>query len=243
MKEIKFKGNEYWVPENWNEVKLKHIIKVSELSSILEDSPIVAIIAGYSGIPVEDLLSSAAKEVSVVMSTLEFIYDEYLPKPSSSFEFNGVKYSTKSDIADINFEDWVSCQATLYNNRDNPSSGLARLIAAFFKKADESLSDFDLNIRSEEFLELPFPIVKNCESFFLSSLVGYSEISQLSLIIKEGERLIPIMLKELENTISRRKAESGTSWRTRLVLGVYQRYIRSLKLGLEKYFNYGHSRS
>lgn len=243
MKTIMFNEKEYQCPECWCEVSLGMLIKTSELNDILVDAPIVAIVAGYTGIPTQELKLSNLSEISPILEILDFIYEEYKPVPSNSFEFKGKLYSTKPDLAECNFEDWVSIQTILYNNRDNPVMGLPKIIATFCKQEGETLDSFDLEDRAKYFMDLPLPTAKDIEGFFLSNLIAYKSISQLSSIIKEQEKLILSTLTELDSTMIKRKEQSGTSFFTKFQISIYRMYIRYLKRGLERYFNYGPSKS
>jgi hypothetical protein len=242
MKTIEFQEKLYNVPTEWQEVTLGMQIKTSELVDILEDAELIAIIAGYTGIPVDELRLSNLKAIEPIVDILDFIYMPYVPVPTNEFIYKEERYSTKHDIAEVCFEDWVSVQTILYNHRDNPVLGLPKILASLYKKADETLDDFNLNDRSGYFMDLPITIARDCEGFFLTNLQAYKGISQLSLIIKEEEKLILSTLIELDNTMIRRKAENGISFSTKLVIMISRIYIWYLKRELERYFNYGRSK-
>ncbi len=242
MKTIEFKGKSYDVPECWCQITLRQVIKVQELSDILEEAPLIAIIAGYTDIPVEELKISNARELEPVLDCLEFIYEDYKVEPTNTFTFSGRTYSTKIDIADINFEDWVSVQAILYNNRDYPTKGLARVIAVLCKQEGETLDSINLDEREKLFMDLPMPIVKDIEGFFLSSLLVYRGISQLSSIIQEEEKLVRYTLKELSNMVSKRREASGLTFYMRFQTLIFRIYLWYLNFVLERYFRSGHSK-
>lgn len=237
MTQITFNKKKYDLPTSWDEVKLEMIIKTSELSDLLPDAPLVAIMAGYSGIPVDELKPAKMAQVGKIMEALEFIYEEYKPLPSNHFVHNGIQYGCEDDIINIEFQDYVSLQTILYNYRDNPVKGLPYMIAALFKKDNEKLDDFNLDDRAKEFLTLKFTTAKNLECFFLHSKSAYETIIQLSLIQDQLPELVLHKITELQNIIKKHKEQNGGSLLTKLVIGVLQIYLKRLKRGLEKYYN------
>ena len=240
MKIVKFNEKEYNIPENWSEVTLGMVIRADEYSMELEGLSLIAIIAGYTGIPIGELRVSNLNKIREIVEILGFIYKEYKGNPRNSFEYKGEEYRCFDDLQEISFEEWVSVQAVLYNHRENPVRSLSMLMSILFKKEGESLDSIDIEKRSRDFLELSYTIVKDCEGFFLASMKVYEGFGQLSSLVEVQRSQVLVIMKELEGIMKRRAGQSGTSWLTRLVIGVYRRYIKYLRRDWERSFNYGH---
>lgn len=237
MKEIIFNDKTYQCPTSWNEVTIEMLIKSSELSEFLEDAPIIAIISAYTGIPVKELRVQNVNTVNSVVECLSFVNEQYVPVPSTGFEFNGVKYECEADITNQKFEDWVSVQTCLFNYKDEQYRALPRLLAILCKKEGETLADFDLNYRTTEFMKLPMTVAKDVEGFFLHSLNAYRSLTLLSSMTSIQQELILHKVQELQNTMKRLKAHTGMFSFTRLLIGLYQIQMWWVKKQLEKSFN------
>jgi len=238
MKTIKFNDKDYQVPENWGEVTIKMVVDVDDYSQIVPDAPIISIICGYTGIPMEELKSGNVPEVQNIMSIMEFIYHEYQPEITNSFTYFGKTYSCNADIVEQKFEDWVSIQTILHNYKDAPVRGLSRMIAVLCKKESETLDSINLDERARMFDELPITDAKNIEGFFLTSLNAYNNFTRLSSVLEHQDILIQAKLTELSNIMKARKAESGISLLTKLRIGYYQIYLWYIKSLLGRYFNF-----
>jgi hypothetical protein len=241
MKEVLFNEKSYNCPENWQEITVGMQIKVEGVEQLLEEAPIIVIIHGYTGIPIEELKLQRVQEVREILEILEFIYIPYVPSPTNKFIFNGKLYSCNADILDQNFEDWVSIQTILYNYKQNPIDGLTRLIATLCKSDGESLNSFNLSDRAKEFEGLSLTIAKDVEGFFLYSLRAYSVITQLSSTEKQLEGQLLSKLKELKDIMSKRKVESGIFSGMRFRIGIYQLQLKWVEKQLLKYFNSTHT--
>jgi len=135
------------------------------------------------------------------------------------------------------FQDWVSSQTVIYQYRDKPVQALPKLIAILCKKDGESLSDFDIEERSQMFLELPITTARDLECFFLHCLRAYNAVTLLYSTIPEQEAIVLNKFLELGNTMKQRQVELGWYSPTRFVIGIYRRYLLYLKRQLEKSFN------
>lgn len=243
MKTIIFNNNNYNIPESWSEVTVGMLIRSAELSEILEDAPVIAIISAYTGIPVKDLKVSQTKAVQDIILIMSFISKEYVPEPLTEFIFLNETYSCNDDLTDQRFEDFMSIQTCLYNYRDEPYKALPRLIAIYCKREGEVLDDFNLNDRTMLFLDLPMTIAKDIEAFFLLSLNSYKSIIQLSSILEMEEDIVLAKLKELKTTVKKSKEQIGMSWHTKLLIGLFQIYLMFITRDWEKYYNSKHINS
>ena len=244
MKQIQFNNKEYGIPEAWSEVTVDMLIKAAELAEILEAAPIIAIISAYTGIDARELKLTKTTEVQDIILIMEFISTPYEPIPATGFEHQGVEYNCEDELVNQKFEDWVSIQTAMYNNREQQERALPRLLAILCKKAGETLDDIDLDERTEIMRSLPMTAAKDVEAFFLHNFIAYKSLILLSSTIKEQEALVLNKVQDLQNTMKIRKAHSGMFSGTRLLIGIYQLQLLWVKkVVLEKYFNSEHSKS
>mgnify|MGYP001199803013 CR=1 FL=1 len=243
MKTIKFNGKPYSIPENWQDVSVGMLIKAQELSEILEEAPIIAILSAYTSIPVSELRLSLSSEVQEILAVMSFISVPYEPIPGNTFTLDNIVYECEADIVNQNFEDFVSVQTALYNNREEPHKALPRLLAILCKRDGETLQDFDLNVRSTLMLSLPMTDAKNVEAFFLTSLTAYRSLMFLSSTHDIQEKLVLNKLEELKNTMKQRKVGNGISFGMKLRIGYFRIILWWVKRVLVRYFNSGHSKS
>jgi len=241
MKFINFNDSNYQCPEKWEEVTLRMILKVSELSELLPESPMIAIISGYVGIPVESIKSSNISKVNEIVSILSFISEPYVPVPTNEFTLYGKRYSTIPDLAETEFQDWLSIQTIMYNNKENPVRGLPRILAVYCKLPGEKLDDINMNERSELFMDLPITSAKDVEGFFLSSQLVWKQITQLFSKERELEQATLQHFNELSNIM--KVSARGYGWYspTKFLIGLYRLYLKYLKRDLEKSFSSTHS--
>lgn len=237
MKNIQFNGKEYQIPEGWSDCTLGHIIEAQRLSDLMPNAPIVAVISAYVGIPINELTASKAKDVQDIMAGLDFISNEYIPKATNVFEFDGHKYGCPDDLIDIRFDQWVSVETVIYNYRQTPVNGLTRMIASLCLRPDETIDDFNLQERAELFENLPFTTARDIESFFLISHRALEVISRLCSTITGLEGQIPQQFNEVLNTMNKHKERSTTSWLMKRRIGIYQKYLQSLQSAWEKSYN------
>jgi hypothetical protein len=243
MKQIIFNEKPYQVPESWHEVTLKMVIETQKLAEILPDAPIICIISGYVGIPSSELKVSRLAAVNEIITAMAFINVEYQPVAGNNFDFQGIHYESLVDLADQEFGDFVSIQTILYNYRESPLDGLARMLAVFCRRENESLDDIDLDARQKLFLDLPYTTVKNLEVFFSSNVIAWKQISRWYLSQEEQERYILQQFEDVRNMMKQRARQVGLSWLTRLQIGLWSTYLKYLKGHVEKHFNSGHLKS
>ena len=237
MKAIKFNGKDYLIPQSWNDVTVDMLIKSSELSELLSDAPVIAIISAYTGIPIKDLKVNKALEVITILEDMFFISENYKPKPISSFTLNDVEYSAEADMVNQKFEDWVALQTTISNYANDRVRALPYMLAILCKKKGESLDDFNLEERAKLMLQLPMTIAKDVEAFFLQTLNAYKALSLLSSTTDVQRELVLHKVQELNNTMKTLKGQSGIFSGTRFRIGYYQITLWWVRKQLEKYFS------
>jgi len=232
-----FNGKNYSIPESWNDITVGMVINSQELSELLDDAPVIAILSAYTGIPVQQLKSGDVHKVNEILSVMDFISTPYEPQPRTDFEFNGSTYGCEDDLTKQRFEDFVSIQTCLYNFKDEPHKALPRLLAIYCKRENETLDDIDLNERTAEFNRLPITIARDIEAFFLHSLNAYNALLLLSSTQSQQEELLLAKVSELQNTLRASKAQTGMFSGTRFLIGLYLIYLKSVRKQLVRYFN------
>jgi hypothetical protein len=237
MKQIKFDGKLYNIPESWQDVTVGMLIKSAELSELLEDAPIIAIISAYTGIPVKDLRLQQRDAVLEITSIMAFLSEPYVPIAKTSFQFNGETYACEDDLNNQNFEDFVSIQTATYNHRDEPYRALPKLIAIYCKKSRETLNDFNLTERSKLMEAIPMTDAKDIEAFFLSSLIAAKSIGWLSSTQDVQKSILLHKIQELRNTMKKSKERIGMFSPTRLQIGLFRIYLWLWQKDVVKYFN------
>ena len=238
MKQITFNDKPYEVPTTWEDVTVGMAMQAAELSELLGEAPLIAIISAYTNIPLQQLKSDKSAQVHQIEQDMQFIYTSYVASPQTSFEHKGVTYSCSEDLIHQPFEDWVSVQTALFNYKARPELVLPRLVSIMCKKEGETLDDFELVDRQEIMKSLSLTKAKDIECFFLTTLQGYKSITLLSSTETELREIVLHKVNELQNTMKTRKAQSGTFSGTRLRIGIYQLQLWWVKRVLVKYFNY-----
>jgi hypothetical protein len=203
MKKFKFKNKEYKICTSWDEVTLEQQIKVSEDSREFntEATKIIALLSGYSGIPIDVLKHSTPKEVGRLMKHLAFIKEPIPDKIVTSFVFNNETYNVSQNLLEQEFQDYISLEAALSNNENDIYKSLPLIIAILAKKNNESLDDYNVEERAEEFKQLPISIANGISVFFYT-------VGRLSLInsqlYSDPKKLIQKKQDELESSLKRR---------------------------------------
>lgn len=241
MKTIKFNNKEYQIPQAWDEVTLGMVIKATELDELLPDAPIITVLSAYTGIPVRDLKTSKTTEVQEILAIMSFITEEYKPIPKTSFTLDNIVYSCEDDLLNQKFEDFVSVETALYNYREEPARALPRLLAILCKRDKETLDDFKIDERASLMYGVKLTDAKDIEAFFLHSARSYKVISLLYSTQDLQKELVFHKIKELQDIMKKRKAQSGIFSGTRFRIGYFQIVLWWVKNRLEKYFNLPHT--
>ena len=108
MKTITFNDKVYNVPTIWQEISLRQVIDTQILSDILPEAPLIAIIGGYVGIPIDEIKKSHVRVINEIVECLAFINEPYIAKPTNEFWFKDQRYSCKADLVEQEFQDWLS---------------------------------------------------------------------------------------------------------------------------------------
>lgn len=237
MKEIQFNKRKYNIPQSWPEVTLRMVIETQRNLDLIPDAELVCVVSGYAGIPLEELKPAKVSQVNKIIKEMSFMYADYQPVMTNSFEFRDNTYAMEIQVQDIRFEDYISAQTILHNNRDNPCEGLPKLVATLCKLENETIDDFNLSERAEEFLDLEYCKVKDIETFFLRALNIYNQASQLSLTDSQTIELIRLQLKGLKVTMKQSEVLNGGTLLMKLRAMYFRMYLKYLERELEKYFS------
>lgn len=235
MKNIVLNNKTYQVPTSWEEVTLEQQIKVTTDQENFEDERLkrMALLSGYCSIPIDELKRTQLKEVKKLFKYLSFLNDELPKEPLKEFEFNGNKYTVIDSLINQQFQDWVSVETAFSNHKENEVEALPTIFAVICKRENETLDDFDIYQRAEEFKKLPMTIVEPLRVFF-------SQIEKLSIMATQlssketQEKIVNERLKEFENTVNK---QVGGELFMRLLRGILLRYLKYLKKVWMKYFN------
>lgn len=241
MKKIKFKEVEYNVPESWNEVTLKQLIKVMDDAKEIKSEALkkIALLSGYANIPIEVIKHSTKNDIEKLAGYLSFLNSPLPDKPITEFEFKGHKYYVMPSLMKAEFQDFINLETALQNFKDENYKALPYVMAIVAKRENETLSDFDLEERAKLFEELPLSIVEPIRVFFYQ-IGTLSQIHSASSSLKVIEAQINAKAILLENSL---KEQVGGGFVTRLLRGITVRWIRFLNRKSKKYFNSIQSKS
>jgi hypothetical protein len=242
MKTINFNNKEYEIPTSWDEVSLDMQCKVTEVAAIQPHVKMLGIIAGYTGIPVEELKSVKIDEVSDLMAGLEFMQEKIPTTRRLEWEFEGHKYSVIKNLSDMEFQDFVSIQTILAENEESYYKALPIVVAILAKRKDETLDDFDIHERAKIMGRMPISIASSIGSFFLLNENYYKLLTHLSSHHAQ-QKLLLGKARELRSTTNRWVQQRGTTMRYKFLMGLIAIYSKYLERRLEKHFKSTQSKS
>lgn len=240
MKTIELNNKKYQVPTDWNEVTLRMQMKVSADSDAITIPELkkLAILSGYASIDIDELKHAKLSDLTELFNTMKFINEPIPAQPIIEFEFNGSHYYCGQHIAETEFQDFMSIHTVVEENSGNTYQALPTILAIMCKKKKangilESLDDYDVRARAEEFLDLPITIAQSLQLFF--SIVG--EQYSNAILLSSNPELIRLAtqsrIDEVENML---KKLGGKGLLTRCAIGILRFYLKSIKRQLNKHF-------
>lgn len=239
MKQIQFNNKKYDIPCDWNEVTLKMQMEVSKVSALQSHVKMLGIIAGYTGIPVEELKTVPVKRVMDVMAGLEFMGTPIPTNKDLEWEFEGNKYKVDKNLGEMQFQDFISIQTILAENQETYYEALPIVVAVLCKREGETLDDFNPMERAKIMERMPISVASSIASFFLLNENYYKLLTHLSS--KEAqESILLAKLNELKRTQNQWGQHRGGKLRMRLLRGIINRWIKSYEQQLTKHFNSMH---
>jgi len=242
MKTIQFNNNKYKVPESWDEVSLSMQMEVSRVASIQKHVKMLGIIAGYTGIPMEELKTAKINRLYVLMESLTFMGTDIPINKKLEWEFSGHTYSVDKNLGEMQFQDFISIQTILADNKDTYYDALPILVAVLAKREGETLDDYDPIERAKIMAEMPISVASSIASFFLLN-ENYSKLLTHLSSTQVQESIVLGKLKELKRTASPLDQPRGGKLRTRLLLGIIRKYTKYLEQRLTKHFSIMQSKS
>lgn len=236
MKSITFNKQKYNIPTSWDEITLGMQIKVSQVASKQQYVKTIAILAGYTGIAVEELKTAKVHQLTKVMKALSFIKTPIPDEPVMEFEFNGKKFLIKNNMLEQEFQDYVSIQTAIAEHENNQWNVTPIILAVMCKHGDETLDDFDIMERAKEFEGLPLPIANGIAGFFLSQIKVSNYITMFSSP-KVREDILQSKMQELNSTINQLRKQRGGNLLIRLWVLILRKYMKYLNKQLVKSYS------
>ena len=236
MKKIKFNNVEYSVPTKWEEVTLAMQIKVSDVAAQQQYVKTLGIIAGYTGISVDELKISPVHSLTKVMKQLEFLQTDIPNEPIYNFTFNGHNYHVTDNILEQEFQDFVAIQTAIGEHKENIWKLTPYLLAVMAKREGETLDDYDINKRAEEFKQLDVVTANRVSAFFLSNTKALNFVMTLSSPeVIEG--ILRNKNQELQDSLNKLRKQRGGNLLIRLWIMTSRKYIKFLNKNWEKFYN------
>lgn len=235
MKKFQLNKETYHIPEKWEEVTLKMRIKAEEDSLELVDNEAlqrVAFISGYANIPLEVLRHTPMPKINKLFEYLKFTNDELPTKPIVEFTYKGEKYNVMDSIMNAEFQDWVSCQTAVDNNKETPHNALPLVLAILCKKEGETLDNYDVEERAKHFMELPMTVVEPLRVFFYQ-IRNQSGLLSPSYSVEGSERLVNAKAIYLKSILKR---QVGLGWWKRLLSTILLKWTMFLERRAKKFF-------
>ena len=239
MKKIKLDGVEYEMCTSWDEVSLGKQIQVS-IDSDGITNPVrkkISIISGYSNIPIDVLKKTQMNELPGLFKSMSFINEEIPGEPIEKFEFKGETYYVSQNLMNQEFQEFVSLENITQQYKDKPYLALPYILGIMCKKMTpsgvlETIDDYDIDKRSEEFKELNISIATGVAVFFSRST---NVLLNLSLLYSNPQQMVQEKINEVKNTL---RKQAGQGWHIRFVNGILRSYVKYIEKRLNKYFTF-----
>ncbi len=224
MTTIKVHDTEYDIPTSWYDVTVKQEIEIEQLKDRDEQFRYLHRTSVYTGIPIPILKKMNINQINAVNSLMKFLFTP-IPKEETitTFEFKGHTYYLMDSIIAGETQDFLSNEGVIKHFKDNPEKALPYIIAVVAKRKGESLENYDVWKRGEEFLELPYPIAKSIWFFFAHIGTLLSIDTQRFLLLQD--KVLEAQLNYSESTL---KGLDGLPLYKRLLRTILLSYSRSL---------------
>jgi hypothetical protein len=195
----------------------------------------LGIIAGYTGIPVDELKSVKINKVNDLMAGLKFMKEPIPINKKLEWKFEGRDYVVDKNLGDMQFQDFVSIQTILAENEDTYYKALPIVVAILCKRKGETLDDFDIHERAKIMGRMPISIASSIASFFLLNENYYKLLTHLSSPHAQQEIVLG-KLRELKRTTNRLGQHNGMTMRYRFLMGVIKTYNKYLEQKLVRHY-------
>jgi len=242
MKTIQFNNKKYLIPETWDEVTLDMQMTVGKVTALQPYVQTLGTIAGYTGIPVEDLKNAPIKKLHVLMESLTFMNEDIPTNKDLKWEWQGHKYSVDKNLGEMQFQDFVSIQTIVAEHRNSEYDAIPIIAAVLCKREGETLDDYDPIERSEIFKQMPIGVASSIASFFLLKENYLNLLTNLSSP-RLQEDILRVKLNELKRTQSQLVVRCGGKLRMWLLRGILRQWIKSFEAQLTKSYSTTASKS
>jgi hypothetical protein len=229
MKELTIANKVYKIPESWSDCTLRQCIKVSDLEQNEDEYKVLALVAGYADISMDEIKHMKIQELKDLTNAMKFVLEPLPEVPITEFDFNGKHYYTIESFLQAEAQDFFTTEAILQNYKDNTYKALPELLAVMCKQQGETLDNYDLQERAKEFLDLPMDIANGIRVFFYSVEIMSLVNSQSYL---NRNQIVQQKVNECMNTL---KKLDSLGWRGRFVARTLRKSIMSLHKNWKKY--------
>jgi hypothetical protein len=231
-KQVKINGRTWFIPQDWNDVTIANQIEANTLAEI-EENNVLALLAGYSSIPLEELKIAKFDEVKEILASMQFIKEPVPESNPQEFDFNDKHYVLQEDIFDMRTEDVISILTASENHKDNPIEVYPIILAVIYRSEEEQrLSDFNLDKKAAEFRDLPLPIGVSAYGFFLS-VGNVQEILSLMSSPEVLKQLLQEKLKDCKSSLNKSVQDGRGRWYTKFQIGLMTKYLSYLEKNLD----------
>jgi hypothetical protein len=233
MTNISINGITYEVPTAWEEITLQQFIEfMNMLSEGKPEYQLLYQIAAFCHADLEVLKVMNPKFLKVFLDAMEFLNSSPNTKAVHAFTHNGNEYSVMNHLLNSQTQDFISLMAVEKDFEKFPHRGIPRKIAILAKRKGETLDSYDVVEREKEFLDIPFPIAKGLETFFLSALV----ISTINspIYLKGANEQIQESLKSSIDSLGK---QDGLPWYGRWQAKMLQKYLQYIKQAWNNYYS------
>jgi hypothetical protein len=227
MKTIKLFNKDYQYPTCWQDITIadyqrihKQIKDYNEnddgLKELLQQ---INLISSYTKIPVNVLKTEKTSKIIEMVNDLKFLHTDIPSEQIVEFEFNGIKYNVMQSLINQQFQDFISLENLV--QQDEILDVMHLIIAVMARKSvDETLDDYDVQARAEQFKSLSITVANNVSVFFYHCVKKYEQLSRL---YSNPEGLIQVKAEEV---MSYMKNLDGKGLLTRLQVGIIRRYLK-----------------
>ena len=229
MRKITINSIEYNVPTSWQECTLKQAIKVQDYELQEDEYKILAIIAGYSNIELEELKHFKLDEIRLLTDAMKFVLEPLPEEPISQFTFKGHEYFTIESFMTQESQDYFTTEAIMKAHGNNTYKALPELLAVMCKRERETLDSYKIQDRAKLFEDLPMDICEGLRLFFYA-------IAQLSAIRTQSFlQRDQIIAQKASETRSMLNTLDGGRWSGILLAKILRKYLKSLERNWKTY--------
>lgn len=236
MKTVIIKDKEYSIPTSWEEITLETQIRVNKYIESFENEKLrqIAMMAAYIGVPLDVLKKMHISDANELAIHLDFLNKPNEVKPQTEFDFNGETYYVGQNLLESEFQDFVSIQNAMQGVSGDTLQALPMIMAIMCKRKIngvlESLDEYDVEERAEEFKQIPITVAKNLSVFFYQSM---SALQISSHLFSNPKQVALRKIEECRNTINKL---GGRGLLMRWLRGMSLYYLKFIEKRLDRYF-------